>query len=349
MTQTPGRTTALGAIAAAVLTLAGPARAEDLATLAPSVEDGDGDTLLPHPNAAWWLSAQVNVIGQAQPGFHSAYTGDNSFRSDDHAAVSAVASIFAGYELTPVTALVVVGESVGGGGLSHALGLAGFTNLDVLRTPSLGAMPYLARAFIDQIIPLSSTWAAHDRDPIHLLRKLPTRRLEIRVGKLLTTDMFDVNAAGSDSHLQFMNWAIDGNGAYDNAADARGYTLGAVVEYAQDELAIRFGEMLMPSEADGVDYDFDLANARSENIEAEYHDQIAGRAGTVRLRARRQGLPARRRHAPLRPRDDRRDLLHRARLPRVSLAADGQLIVNPGHNVDRGPVVAGSLRTHVEI
>jgi len=281
MTQSPDHTPAWIAIIAATLTLAGRARADELATPAASIDDGG--TLLPHPAAAWWLSAQVNVIGQAQPGFHSGYSGDNSFRSDDHAAVSVVETVFAGYELTPVTAFVVAGESVGGGGLSHAVGLAGFTNLDVLRTPDLGVTPYLGRAFVDQIIPMSSTWSVHDRDPLHILRTLPTRRFEIRAGKLSTTDMFDVNAVGSDSHLQFMNWAIDGNGAYDYAADARGYTLGAVVEYAQDEFAVRFGEMLMPKVANGVDYDFDLANARSENVEAEYHDQIAGHAGTVRL------------------------------------------------------------------
>ena len=47
-----------------------------------------------------------------------------------------------------------------------------------------------------------------------------------------TVDFFDLNPVGSDSHLQFMNWTVDNNGAYDYAADTRGYTLGAVVEYA---------------------------------------------------------------------------------------------------------------------
>jgi high affinity Mn2+ porin len=37
-------------------------------------------------------------------------------------------------------------------------------------------------------------------------------------------DTFDVNSVGSDSHLQFTNWTIDNNGAWDYAADTRGYT-----------------------------------------------------------------------------------------------------------------------------
>jgi high affinity Mn2+ porin len=245
--------------------------------------DADDASLFDHPDAAWWLSGQLNVIGQAQPGFHAPYTGENSFRRDDHAAVSLVATVFAGYEVTPTTAIVVAGESAGGGGLSDALGIAGFTNLDVVRNPTLGTAPYLGRAFVEQIIPLSPDRAAHDRDPLHVLRAVPARRIAIRAGKLSTADVFDLNSVGSDSHLQFMNWAIDNNAAYDYAADTRGYTLGATIEYAEPGWAVRFGELLMPKVANGIDYDFDVAHARGENLELELHDELAGHPGTVRL------------------------------------------------------------------
>ena len=243
----------------------------------------DDAYLFDHPDAAWWLSGQLNVIGQAQPGFHAPYSGDNSFRDSDHAAISLVATVYAGYELTPTTAIVIAGESAGGGGLSDALGLAGFSNLDVVRNPTLGAAPYLGRAFVDQIIPLSAARSPRDRDPLHLLRALPERRIEIRAGKLSTADAFDVNAIGSDSHLQFMNWAIDNSGAYDYAADTRGYTLGAIVEYAAPRWALRFGELAMPTVANGIDYDFDLAHARGENLELELHEGLAGHPGVIRL------------------------------------------------------------------
>ena len=57
------------------------------------------------------------------------------------------------------------------------------------------------------------------------------RRFEIRIGKMSLPDTFDVNSVGSDSHLQFTNWTIDNNGAWDYAADTRGYTVGGVLEY----------------------------------------------------------------------------------------------------------------------
>jgi len=244
--------------------------------------DDDDTYLLPHPDAAWWLSGQLNVVGQAQPGFHAPYTGANSLRPDSTGAASFVATLYAGYAITPLTAIVVAGESAGGNGLSDALGLGGFTNLDVVRNPTLGATPYLGRAFIDQVIPLGDTGPA-ERDPLHILRTLPTRRLEIRAGKLSTVDVFDVNGVGSDSHLQFLDWAIDNNGAYDYAADTRGYTLGGSIEYADHWGALRAGVYAMPTVANGIDYDSDVAHAHGENVELELHDDLGGRRGTLRV------------------------------------------------------------------
>lgn len=68
------------------------------------------------------------------------------------------------------------------------------------------------------------------------------------------------------------------------AADTRGYTWGAVVEYVQPEFTVRFGELLMPKVANGFNLDFDVSRARAENLEVELrHGLIPGRVGTVRL------------------------------------------------------------------
>jgi high affinity Mn2+ porin len=47
--------------------------------------------------------------------------------------------------------------------------------------------------------------------------------MEIRLGELSMADFFDLNSYGTDSNFQFMNWTIDSNGAYDDAADTRGF------------------------------------------------------------------------------------------------------------------------------
>ena len=99
-------------------------------------------------------------------------------------------------------------ESASGGGLSDALGLAGYTNLDVVRNPTLGSTPYIARGMIRQIIPLSGERIEEERNPWYLATEVPVRRLELRFGKMGTNDFFDINEAGSDSHSQFMRAAF---------------------------------------------------------------------------------------------------------------------------------------------
>jgi hypothetical protein len=96
-----------------------------------------------------------------------------------------------------------------------------------------------------------------------------------------TVDFFDLNSVGSDSHLQFMNWAVVNNGAYDYAADTRGYTYGLVAEYYDKAWGARFGEMLMPTVANGIILDWDIARARGENFEFEYHPALLPKRASV--------------------------------------------------------------------
>jgi hypothetical protein len=99
-----------------------------------------------------------------------------------------------------------------------------------------------------------------------------------------TADFFDLNSIGSDSHLQFMNWTADNNGAYDYAADTRGYTYGLLAEYDDAKWSLRFGEMLMPTVANGIKLDWSLPRARAENYELELRPAlIPDRATTLRL------------------------------------------------------------------
>ena len=229
-------------------------------------------TMFPHPeDSRWWLSGQVNLISQAHGRFTSPYQGDNSLRPDPEQALSRLWTIYTGVKLPGHTELLFDVESAGGRGLSDALGLAGFTNLDVVRNPTLGSAPYIARAMVHVTIPLSQEMVDATPTPFSLAAHVPARRIELRAGKLGMADFFDVNAVGSDSHLQFTNWTVDNNGAYDYAADTRGYTYAAIVEYDTPTWSLRFGEALMPTVANGIDMDWNIARARAENLELELH------------------------------------------------------------------------------
>jgi carbohydrate-selective porin OprB len=193
-------------------------------------------------------------------------------------------TLYTGYQLNNSTEVFLDIESAGGGGIGKALGLAGFSNLDVVRSPDLGQTPYLARLMFRKIIPLGPGRAKSDRGPLSLANMLPARRLDFRIGKFSVPDFFDVNSVGSDSHLQFMNWTDDNNGAYDYAANTRGYTWGALVEYQSPGWGARFGETLEPKIANGPNLDADLFRAHAENFEIEFRRSfIPHRLGTVRL------------------------------------------------------------------
>jgi len=89
---------------------------------------------------------------------------------------------------------------------------------------------------------------------------------------------------GSDSHLQFMNWTVDNNGAWDYAADTRGYTVGAMAEYDDRSWSIRYGLFAMPTVANGIDMDWAFSRAHGQNGEFELrHSLVANRKGTQRL------------------------------------------------------------------
>jgi carbohydrate-selective porin OprB len=137
-----------------------------------------------------------------------------------------------------------------------------------------------------QIIPLGKKSVATERTPLSLFSQLPERRLEIRFGKMGLVDFFDVNSYGSDSNLQFMNWTVDNGGAYDYAADTRGFTYAAMLEYHDRKWAVRFAEALMPKVANGIHLDADVSRAHSENVELELHRAVVLRQeGILRLTA----------------------------------------------------------------
>ena len=241
-------------------------------------------TLFPHSQSAkYWISAQENVIFQYHPSYSAKYDGPDSLHSHSENATSNIGTLYLGYEAGPSTELFFDIESAAGGGISDALGVAGFTNVDVVRNPQLGVKPYIARGIVRQIISLSHERVETQRGPLALATSLPARRLELRAGKFGVADFFDTNGVGSDSHFQFLNWTVDNNGGYDYAADTRGYTIGVIAEYDDRNWSFRFAETLMPKIANGIDLQWNLRRARAENYELELRPHILGRSTVVRL------------------------------------------------------------------
>ena len=245
--------------------------------------------MFPHPEGARYLiSGQANVIFQGRLPFHSLYQGPNSFRNSAEYKTSLVETLYTAVRPTRSirynTDLILDFESAGGRGLSEALGLAGFTNLDVVRNPSLGTKPYIGRYEVHQVIGLTNRTTSQDPNFFALASSVPLRRIEFRAGKMTLPDFFDFNDIGSDSHLQFMNWTADNNGAWDYAADTRGYTVGGLVEYDEPSWALRYGIFAMPVVANGLDMDWAFSRAHGQNGELEVRRSlISNRKGSSRV------------------------------------------------------------------
>ncbi|MGA8224038.1 MAG: carbohydrate porin [Candidatus Acidiferrales bacterium] len=263
--------------------------------LTPVAADSDSEpsdviTMFPHSESSrYWISGQANIILQWHPTFPAKYTGTNSLSPGAQSSTTHVLTLYTGFELTHTTEVFADIEDATGGGIGNALGLAGYTNLDSVRLVQglpLSKNPYFARLMLRQIIPLTDERAKAERDPLHLHTSVPARRIEFRIGKFDLVDFFDLNSFGSDSHLQFLNWTVDNNGAYDYAANTRGYTDGAILEYDDHWFTARFGEALEPKIANGINLDADIARARSENLEFDAQgDRFFHLPGVVRLLA----------------------------------------------------------------
>jgi len=245
------------------------------------------ETIFPHfSDTRFWFSGQANFIFQTHPPFHAPYNGKNSLSPKYEKATSRVLTLYTGVRLNNSTELLVDIEEAGGAALTTGLGVAGAPNLDIVRNPLLSKAPYLGRGMIHKVFALSKDKIENQRSPFSLFDELPRRRLEIRFGKFSMVDFFDQNSVGSDTHFQFTNWSVDNNGAYDYAADTRGYTVGLTADYEDRNWGFRFSEALMPKVANGIDLVWRPWQVHAENFEYELRrGVIPKKAGVVRVLA----------------------------------------------------------------
>ncbi|PYT79026.1 MAG: hypothetical protein DMG40_17820 [Acidobacteria bacterium] len=125
--------------------------------------------MFPHPESdRVWLSGQSNFIFQTHPPFHAAYSGANSLDPNYEKATSRVLTLYTGLQLNASTEFLVDIEEAGGAALSTGLGLAGNTDLDIVRNPQLSKAPYLGRGMIHKVFALSADKVENERNFLSL-------------------------------------------------------------------------------------------------------------------------------------------------------------------------------------
>jgi high affinity Mn2+ porin len=240
----------------------------------------------PHPadsTEQWNMHFQMTVIDQSHTSFNAPYSGQNSLNTASEEALSFTTTLYIGRKLWKGAALYFNPEVSGGSGVSSARGIAGFSNGETFRIGSPAPALYLGRLFYRQYIALSKEEDLVQTDNNQLKEYVPAKRLVITAGKFAVSDLFDSNTYSHDPRVQFINWSLMSSGAWDYAANTRGYTDGVALEYVSPDWEARAATTLEPSYANGPEFDYDYFKTYSLTAEVAKHLNFNQHKGVIRL------------------------------------------------------------------
>ena len=234
------------------------------------------------PTERWNLYYQATTIGQYHGKFNSPYEGNYSLEDYTERDVSLTTTIFFGLRLAKNTLLYFDPEIAGGRGFSGINGLANASNGELPRVATATPKPYIARLYIQQDFGFGSETESTESDTNQLGGTRPMTRYTIVVGRFTLTDFFDNNRYSHDPRSQFMEWSVMYNGAWDYAADTRGYTWGWMHEFHTRNWSLRYASAAEPRTPNGPRFDRRIFKDRGDQVEFEYRYTLLGHAGTVR-------------------------------------------------------------------
>ena len=226
---------------------------------------------------------QQTVIPQYKPSFKAKYSGTNSLITTAETQTTLTSTLFVGARLWKGGEIYINPELSGGSGLSGAKGIAGFTNGEAFRIGDAAPVIYLARGFLKQTFAIGQDTETQEEEANQIAGQTPKKYLRLIVGKFCLADYFDANEFSHDPRTQFLNWALMSNGAWDYAANVRGYTVGYVVEYGTPSVSVRFGTSEVPTTANGPDLNTDLGKNYSHFLEIEKPFSFFKKQSTLRL------------------------------------------------------------------
>lgn len=240
----------------------------------------------------WSIYGQFTWISSFKLPFQAQYSNLNgtpdSLRTDFEHSFTGTLSLYAGLRLWPGAELYVAPEVITSQPLSGLTGLGGtIQNFELQKQGSVVPTPYLSRVYLRQTIRLGGAVTERGADAMQLGAHVDARRVVITVGNFSVLDLFDRNAYAGDLRRQFFNMAFLTHSAFDFAADARGYTWGAVVELYFDRWAVRVGHAIVPVNPNQLALDFRFWEHFGEQLELEHSHSIGGLPGAVRVLAYR--------------------------------------------------------------
>ncbi|WP_149536651.1 carbohydrate porin [Siccirubricoccus phaeus] len=231
----------------------------------------------------WLVRGQATFVLQGHPRFRSPYRGENSLSPTANARNTFSTDLMLGRRLWQGAEVILDASITRGFGLSNSTGVAAFPNNEAFRLGSTEPYFYVPRLFMRQTIGLSEDTVETDDDPLRFTGPLPRERLTITAGKFSVWDIFDDNRYAHDARTQFLNWALVGAGGFDFAADARGWTYGAALEWENGTWGLRAGAFQVARRVNSLFMDPALTRAWQVIGQVDHFHAINGRPGAVRV------------------------------------------------------------------
>jgi high affinity Mn2+ porin len=229
------------------------------------------------------IHGQFTYVEQNASNFNAPYSGANSLtpargRETTDATLALGAALWAGAEIwfDP--------EVDEGFGLDDTLGVAGFPSAEAYKVGDNQPYFRLPRFFVRDTLS-----GAGPREPVEAGANVlggdrSLDRWVFTVGKFSVTDIFDNNQYAHDPRGDFLNWAAVDGGAFDYAADAWGFTVGASAERYQGAWTARaaifdLSDIPNSTRIDPGFHEFQMV------AEFEHRHAIEGHAGKLMLTA----------------------------------------------------------------
>ncbi|MGA7155581.1 MAG: carbohydrate porin [Acidobacteriaceae bacterium] len=193
---------------------------------------------------------QYTLIGMGYPSFTAKYSNPaylvygtgSSLPTQGQARETQSADAYFGYRLGWDTEFHLDTLFWQGYGINNTYGMNDFPNGEAFKVGVRYPHFAITRFFLRKTINLDGKRQENvDDDQLTLRGKQDTNRITITAGRFSLKDIFDNNQYANDPRMQFMNWALMANAAYDYPADALGFTTGIAVEWNRPNWTLRYG------------------------------------------------------------------------------------------------------------
>lgn len=229
------------------------------------------------------LHFQTTYIYQYKPQFNAPYQGVRSIVGEAEKQNSLTATLYLGARLWKGAEIYFNPELAGGSGLSGAQGMGGSSNGETFRVGNPAPTLYTARLYFAQSFSLNKTSQSLNEGANQIAMNRSADYIKIMAGKFSVADIFDVNDYSNSPRTQFLNWSLMNTGAWDFAANVRGYTyvLAGVAQYKSMSYKLAFASL--PKTANGDQLETDISKSISVNAEIDKHFRLCKKEGNIRI------------------------------------------------------------------